>query len=46
MHVNEDSSVCSVKRHVENGLIDKLRYERYVYIYNKLKELEDKRYKR
>ena len=46
MHVNEDISVCRVKKLVKEGIIDKKRYERYVYIYNKLKELDDKKYKR
>lgn len=44
-HVIEDSKVCDVKRKVEEGIIDKDRYERYVYIYNKLKEQYDRRYK-
>lgn len=44
-HVIEDSKVCDVKRKVEEGIIDKDRYERYVYIYTKLKEQYDRRYK-
>lgn len=44
-HVSESSKVCDVKRKVENSIIDSGRYERYVYIYNKLKEKYDKRYK-
>lgn len=44
-HVVENSSVCDVKSKVENGIIDKDRYERYVYIYTKLKEQYDRRYK-
>ena len=44
-HVNEDESVCNVKHNVSIGNIDKLRYERYVYIFNKLKEKEDRKYK-
>ncbi len=44
-HVVEGENVCEVKRKVEAGLIDCGRYERYVYIYNKLKEKYDKRYK-
>lgn len=46
MHVNEDISVCSVKKLVKDKIIDEKRYERYVYIYNKLKEIDDKKYKR
>lgn len=44
-HIKEDESVCEIKRKVEEGVIDNLRYERYVYIYNKLKEKEDRKYK-
>lgn len=44
-HVIESDSVCDVKRKVNENKIDKGRYERYVYIYNKLKERYDKRYK-
>lgn len=45
MHVLEESNVCEVKRKVDIGLIDKERYERYVYIFNKLKEEYDRKYK-
>lgn len=45
VHVIESDKVCGVKRNVLNGNIDKGRYERYVYIYEKLKEKYDKRYK-
>lgn len=45
MHVIEKEDVCDVKRNVLKGNIDKKRYERYVYIYNKLKEKYDRRYK-
>lgn len=44
-HVLESSDVCEVKRKVENKKIDKSRYERYVYIYNKLKEDYERKYK-
>lgn len=44
-HVIEDESVCDVKRHLTAGKIDSGRYERYVYIYEKLKEQYDRRYK-
>lgn len=44
-HVNEKEDVCKVKQGVLNGKIDKLRYERYVYIFNKLKELDKRKYK-
>jgi ribosome biogenesis GTPase len=44
-HIKEDKSVCEIKRKVEEGVIDSLRYERYVYIFNKLKEQEDRKYK-
>ncbi len=44
-HIKEDMSVCAVKMAVEDGKIDKQRYERYVYIYEKIKEKEDRKYK-
>lgn len=44
-HVLEKENVCDVKRNLKNGNIDKGRYDRYVYIYNTLKEAYDKRYK-
>lgn len=44
-HIIESKDVCDVKRKVEDNIIDNGRYERYVYIYNKLKEKYDKRYK-
>ncbi len=44
-HVNEDSSVCAIKYNVEKCNIDKGRYERYVYLYNVLKEQESRKYK-
>lgn len=44
-HVIESEKVCDVKRKVQGGKIDKGRYERYIYIYEKLKEKYDKRYK-
>ena len=40
-HVIEDNSVCDVKRKLNEGKID----HRYVYIYEKLKEQYDRRYK-
>ncbi len=45
MHVIESEDVCDVKRKVNSGAIDLGRYERYVYIYNKLKDQYDRRYK-
>lgn len=44
-HVIESENVCDVKRKVKEKAIDSARYERYVYIYNKLKEKYDRRYK-
>lgn len=44
-HVIETDSVCDVKRHLNDKKIDNGRYERYVYIYEKLKEQYDRRYK-
>ena len=45
-HVNESIDVCGVKKALEHGKIDKGRYERYVYIFNKLKEIDDRKYKK
>lgn len=45
MHVIEKEDICAVKRNVLQGKIDKKRYERYIYIYTKLKEKYDRRYK-
>jgi len=44
-HVNENEDVCAIKKNVKLGNIDKERYERYVYIYDKLKEKDDRKYK-
>ncbi len=44
-HTNENISECMVKKAVETGNIDLKRYERYVYIYEKLKEQDNKKYK-
>ncbi len=44
-HINEKKEVCAVKKALSDGIIDKARYERYVYIYSRLKELDDKKYK-
>ena len=44
-HVNEDISVCSIKKAVEKGKIDKGRYNRYVELFKKLKTIDDKKYK-
>ena len=44
-HILESSDICEVKRKVNEGYIDKGRYDRYVYIYNKLKEEYNKKYK-
>lgn len=45
-HVIENEMVCDVKRKVIEGKIDQNRYDRYVYLYQKLKEQEDNKYKR
>lgn len=44
-HVIESDKVCNIKRKVNDNKIDSGRYERYVYIYEKLKEKYDRRYK-
>ena len=43
-HVSEKD--CKVKKYVNDGKIDKGRYDRFVYLYNILKENEDNKYKR
>lgn len=45
-HINESLDVCGVKKALESLKIDKGRYERYVYIFNKLKEADDRKYKK
>ena len=45
VHVTEGIDVCNVKKELEKNNIDKGRYERYLYIYTKLKEQYDKKYK-
>jgi len=42
-HVIEADTACDVKRKVKDENIDCGRYERYVYIYNKLKEKYDRK---
>lgn len=44
-HVNESLTVCKVKEAVNKGVIDKDRYSRYIELFNKLKEQDDKKYK-
>ena len=44
-HVNEDMNVCNIKKAVEDDNIDKGRYNRYVELFKKLKEIDDKKYK-
>ena len=44
-HINEKEDVCAIKQALNKGLIDQGRYDRYVYIYSKLKELDYKKYK-
>lgn len=44
-HINEGMQECVVKREIESGLIDKGRYERYVRIFNEIKQKEKNKYK-
>ena len=44
-NVNENEKVCGVKKKINQGLIDTGRYDRYVYIYQNLKEIDDRKYK-
>lgn len=45
MHIKELEKYCKVKEAVIQGKLDKARYERYMYIFDKLKETDDKKYK-
>lgn len=42
LHISEPD--CAVKTALQNGIIDKDRYERYTLIYKELKEAKEKRY--
>ena len=44
-HVNESVDVCKVKEAVDKNLINKDRYGRYIELFSKLKEQDDKKYK-
>lgn len=44
-HINEDVKCCSIKRNVQGGNIDNLRYEHYLKIYQELLNKEKKLYK-
>ena len=44
-HVNESVEVCKVKEAVDKNLINKDRYGRYIELFSKLKEQDDKKYK-
>lgn len=44
-HVTESETVCAIKQAVSKGEIDQGRYERYTYLFKKLKEQDKKKYK-
>lgn len=44
-HVFENEKVCSVKKAINDGRIDKNRYDRYVELFKKLKDEYDRKYK-
>lgn len=44
-HVFENEKVCGVKKAINNGRIDKNRYDRYVELFKKLKDEYDRKYK-
>ena len=44
-HINEDIKHCAVKQAVNDGKIDKLRYENYIKIYEEIKQKEKRLYK-
>ena len=41
-HIKEEN--CGIKKAVENGEIDKARYERFCKIYQELKEKEERKW--
>lgn len=44
-HVLENEKVCGVKKAINDGRIDKNRYDRYVELFKKLKDEYDRKYK-
>ena len=44
-HVFENEKVCGVKKAINDGRIDKNRYDRYVELFKKLKDESDRKYK-
>lgn len=44
-HVFESDKVCGVKKAINEGKIDKKRFERYIELFKKLKEDYDRKYK-
>ena len=44
-HVLENENVCGVKKAINDGRIDKNRYDRYVELFKKLKDEYDRKYK-
>lgn len=44
-HVFENEKVCGVKKAINDGGIDKNRYDRYVELFKKLKDEYDRKYK-
>lgn len=44
-HVFENERVCGVKKAINDGRIDKNRYDRYVELFKKLKDEYDRKYK-
>ena len=44
-HVFENEKVCGVKKAINDGRIDKNRYDRYVELFKKLKDEYDRKYK-
>lgn len=41
----ENEKVCGVKKAINDGRIDKNRYDRYVELFKKLKDEYDRKYK-
>lgn len=44
-HVFENEKVCGIKKAINDGRIDKNRYDRYVELFKKLKDEYDRKYK-
>lgn len=44
-HINESETTCKIKKAVNEGQIDSLRYKRYIDLFNTLKNIDDRKYR-